>query len=130
MHILGIVLAAVAGFILGGAWYSPPLFGHAWARESGTPEAHNPDPKAQIQFFVILLVLLALAASVLSYALRWHGDAGAVAGLETGAVGSLLAVAVVGMDTLFERKSLRLFLINAGYYVVSFCVMGAIVGAL
>jgi len=130
MHILGIVLAAVAGFILGGAWYSPPLFGHVWARESGTPETHNPDPKAQIRFFVILLVLLALAALVLSQALRWHGEAGALSGLGTGAVGSLLAVAVVGMDTLFERKRLTLFLINAGYYVVSFCVMGAIVGAL
>ena len=130
MHILGIVLAAVAGFILGGAWYSPPLFGHVWARESGTPETHNPDPKAQIRFFVILLVLLALAALVLSQALRWHGEAGALSGLGTGAVGSLLAVAVVGMDPLFERKRLTLFLINAGYYVVSFCVMGAIVGAL
>src|ERR1700757_140142 len=101
MHILGIVLAAVAGFILGGAWYSPPLLGHAWARESGTPETHNPDPKAQLRFFVILLALLALAALVLAYVLRWRGDAGTVAGLETGAVGALLAVAVVGMDTLF-----------------------------
>ena len=130
MHILGIVLAAVAGFILGGAWYSPPLFGHVWARESGTPETHDPDPKAQIRFFVILLLLLALAALVLSYTLRWRGEAGALAGLETGAVGSLLAVAVVGMDTLFERKRLRLFLINAGYYALSFCTMGAIVGVL
>jgi hypothetical protein len=130
MHILGIVLAAVAGFILGGAWYSPPLFGHVWARESGTPETHNPDPKAQVRFFVILLVLLALVAAVLAYALAWRGAAGAVDGLEMGAVAAVLAVAVVGMDTLFERKRLRLFLINAGYYAASFCVMGAIVGAL
>lgn len=130
MHILGIVLAAAAGFILGGFWYSPIAFGHVWARESGTPETHNPDPKAQVRFFVILLVLLALVAAVLAYALSWRSTAGALAGLETGAVTALLAIAVVGMDTLFERKRLTLFLINAGYYALSFCVMGAIVGAL
>jgi hypothetical protein len=130
MHILGIVLAAAAGFILGGFWYSPIAFGHVWARESGTPETHNPDPKAQIRFFVILLVLLALVALVLAYALRSRGAAGVVDGLETGAVAAVLAVAVIGMDTLFERKRITLFLINAGYYVISFCVMGAIVGVL
>lgn len=33
------VAAAVAAFVLGGAWYSPALFGSAWMRASGiTPE--------------------------------------------------------------------------------------------
>lgn len=130
MHILGIVLAAVAGFVFGGLWYSPPAFGHMWARESGTPDTHNPDPKAQIRFFVILLVLLALVAVVLSRVMLWDDLRGAVNGFIIGALSGVLAIAVVGMDTLFERKSLKLFLINAGYYFISFCVMGAIVGLL
>lgn len=130
MHILGIILAAVAGFVLGGIWYSPPLFGHVWALESGTPETHNPDRKAQVRFFTILLVLLALVAAVLGYALSWRGAVGAIPGLRMGAVAALLAAAVVGMDTLFERKRMMLFLINAGYYALSFCVMGMIVGVI
>jgi len=130
MHILAIVLASVAGFVLGGFWYSPLLFGHVWARESGTPETHNPDPKAQIRFFVILLVLLALVASVFEQALRWRVAGGATEGLTVGGVGGVLAAAVVGMDTLFERKRPVLFLINAGYYLITFSVMGVIVGML
>jgi hypothetical protein len=131
MHILGILLAAAAGFILGGLWYSPALFGHVWARESGTPETHDPDPKAQIRFFVILLVLLAVAAAILDLILiHWTGTAHWSDGLTVGAVGGLLAAAVVGMDALFERKGLTLFLINAGYYLLTSCVMGVIVAVL
>ena len=131
MPILGILSAAVAGFILGGLWYSPALFGHVWARESGTPETHNPDPKAQIRFFVILLVLLAAAAATLSYIMmRWDGPVHWLDGLKVGALGGLLAGTVVGMDALFERKGPKLFLINAGYYLLGFCVMGVIVALL
>ena len=130
MQILAVVLAAVAGFILGGFWYSPFLFGHVWARESGTPETHNPDPKAQIRFSATLLALLALAALVLEQVLHWRGANGAAEGLTVGAVGGVLAAAVVGMDTLFERKRSVLFLINAGYYLIASGVMGLIVGVL
>ncbi|MEJ0030262.1 MAG: DUF1761 domain-containing protein [Bacteroidota bacterium] len=35
----------------------------------------------------------------------------------------------VGTHYLFERKSFKLFLINAGYSVVSLTVMGTIIGA-
>ena len=131
MHLIGILLAASAGFILGGLWYSPPVFGHIWARESGTPETHNPDPKAQIRFFVILLALLAVAAAILDLILtHWTGSAHWLDGLTVGAVGGFLAAAVVGMDALFERKGPKLFLINAGYYLLTSCVMGVIVALL
>jgi hypothetical protein len=35
----------------------------------------------------------------------------------------------LGVTYLFEHRSLKLFLINAGYQVVTFTVMGAILGA-
>lgn len=34
----------------------------------------------------------------------------------------------IGFTYLFERKSLKLFLINAGYHVLTFTVMGLILG--
>ena len=127
MHVLGIILCAIFGFMLGGLWYSPMLFANAWARESGTPNEHNPDPKAQIRFFAILLVLLMLAAAALDCIITsWAPGRGLTHGLAVGFIGSMLAVAVVGMDTLFERKSITLFLINSGYYLLTFCCMGVI----
>lgn len=126
-HLLGIVVSAVVMFALGGMWYSPMLFATAWARESGTPNEHNTDPKAQARFFIILLALLMLAAAVLDCVITsWAPGPGLGHGLAVGFIGGVLAAAVVGMDTLFERKSIQLFLINAGYYLLSFCIAGLI----
>lgn len=38
------------------------------------------------------------------------------------------ASAAMGITYLFERKSFKLFLINAGYHVVTFTIMGLILG--
>src|SRR5579863_4176344 len=109
-HLFAIVVSAVLMFALGGFWYSPMLFGHVWARESGTSEEHNPDPKAQARFFLILLALLMLAAGVLDCVITsWAPGPGLGHGLAVGFLGGVLAVAVIGMDTLFERKGLKLF---------------------
>ncbi len=37
--------------------------------------------------------------------------------------------ASLGINYLFERKSLRLFLINGGYNAVTYIVAGGIIGA-
>ena len=126
-HLLAILASAVVMFALGGLWYSPALFAHAWSRESGTPDEHTTDRKVQMRFFVVLLVLLMLAAAVLDCVITsWAPGPGLGHGLAVGFIGGTLAAAVVGMDTLFERKRLTLFLINAGYYMLSFCVAGVI----
>lgn len=130
-HLFAIVVSAVAMFALGGLWYSPLLFANAWARESGTPNEHNPDPKAQARFFLILLALLMLAAAVLDCIITsWAPGPGLGHGLAAGFIGGTLAVAVIGMDTLFERKSLKLFFINSGYYLIGFCATGVILALL
>ena len=126
-HFFGILVSAIGMFALGGTWYSPMLFAKAWARESGTPEEHNANPKVQIRFFTVLFLWLVLAAGTLDYVLgHWAPGDGIAHGLSVGFTGGILAAAVIGMDTLFERKSAKLFLINAGYYVLSFCAAGVI----
>jgi len=130
-HLLGIVIAAVVAFMLGAIWYSPMMFAHVWARESGTPTEHNNDPKVQARFMIILLALLLLAAAALDCVLDdWAPGQGLTHGVSVGFIGGVLAATVVGMDTLFERKSIKLFLINAGYYLISFTVMGFLVALL
>ena len=127
MQIIGIMVAAVLMFILGGIWYSPMLFAHAWSRETGITE-HKPTPKSMLRFSAVLLVFLLLSAAILACILTsWLPGHNWRHGLAVGFLGGVLAAAVVGMNTLFERKSLKLFLINAGYYLVGFCLMGVIV---
>ncbi len=43
--------------------------------------------------------------------------------------GLFLAVPVLGVNALFERKSTRYILINGGFWVVSFALMGGILSA-
>lgn len=53
--------------------------------------------------------------------LVWGIIAGALAGAGW-------IAAAMGVTYLFERRSMRFFLINAGYHVVSFIIIGGILG--
>jgi len=52
-------------------------------------------------------------------------------GLQTGLwIGLFWVATAYGVTYLFEQRSLRLWLINAGYYVALYALMGSIIGAL
>ncbi|MGA9852975.1 MAG: DUF1761 domain-containing protein [Gammaproteobacteria bacterium] len=127
LQIIGIVVAAVVMFIFGGIWYSPMLFAKAWARETGITE-HNPSPKSVARFSIILFGLSLLAAAILACILTdWVPGHTWLHGLAIGFLGGLLATVATGMNNLFERKRLALFLINGSYQVLGFCIMGILV---
>lgn len=124
---LAILAAAASTFLIGGIWYSPAVFHRTWMREMGLTDEQM---KAQggigrimgLSFVLELIMAFNLAAFIGPKASLSFGlFAGAAAGF--GWVGLAF-----GVTYLFERKSFRLFLINAGYHGVAFTVMGAILG--
>jgi hypothetical protein len=119
---LAVVVGAVASFLLGGLWYSPVLFGKAWQRETGlTDEQLKSGNMARI--FGLSLVLSLLAAWNFANFLGPRPSIGFAAGV--GASAGLLWVAgSFGINYLFERKSLKLFLINGGYHTFQFTLIG------
>ncbi|MEZ5500850.1 MAG: DUF1761 domain-containing protein [Steroidobacteraceae bacterium] len=122
---LAVAVAAVAGFPLGMIWYGP-LFGKAWMRETGVTEekARSANP-AKLYGTVLVLNLIAAWSMALVI-----GLAGWRTGLHVGLMIALTFVAVaLGINYLFEFRTLRLWLINSGYMVVFFSVMGLILGA-
>ncbi len=38
LNVTAILVATVSGFVVGGLWYSPLLFGNAWMRAAGISE--------------------------------------------------------------------------------------------
>lgn len=38
VNVLAVIVAALSSFLLGGLWYSTPLFGAAWRRAAAGPE--------------------------------------------------------------------------------------------
>lgn len=128
LNYLAILVATVSTFLLGGLWYSPLLFGNAWMREMCFT-AESLKAKGDVgrvmglSFVLELIMAFNLAAFIGAKASLSFGlFAGAAAGF------GWVALAF-GVTYLFERKSLCLFFINAGYHAVAFTIMGAILGA-
>jgi hypothetical protein len=122
---LGVLLAALATFLVGGLWYSV-LFAKVWQREAGVTDAQL--KRGTVRVFVGSFLLALVMAVVLA---AFIGDGGAGFGMLAGlAAGVAWVAAALGINYLFERRSLTLFAINASYNVVAFTAMGAIIGAL
>ena len=125
---LAILVATVSSFALGALWYSPALFGKAWQREAGlTDEQLARGNKARI--FGLTLVLAFLAAWNFA---NFLGPRPSIAfGAGVGASAGLLWVASsFGINYLFERRSLKLFLINGGYHTLQFTIIGLVLALL
>jgi hypothetical protein len=124
---VAVFAAAVSSFVLGGVWYSA-LFAKAWQKAAGLSDeqlkAGNP---ALIFGGSFVLALIASA----SFAVFLGAEIDAVTGALYGFTAGLCWVtASFGINYLFERKSLTLFLINGGYHTLQFTLIGAILGAL
>jgi hypothetical protein len=126
-NLLAIVTAALVTFAVGGLWYSPILFARAWMRECGlTEEQTRQAPMARV-FGLSLLAALVMAANLAAFL---GAKATLSFGLFAGAATGLGWVAMsLGVTYLFEQRSLKLWLIDAGYQVLSYTLMGGILGA-
>jgi hypothetical protein len=124
---LSVIVATIAAFILGSLWYSPVLFGKVWQKELGLSDEKIKNANMAV-IFGTSFVLEFIAALVLEMFLG--PDANVVTGIIAGAlVGIAWIATAIGTNYLFARKSFRLFLIDSGYFVVFFIVMGGILGA-
>lgn len=122
-----ILVATLSSFAVGSLWYSPILFGKAWMKENGFTDE---DLKKGLPMPVIMgttFVLSFIGALALAMFLGPESDLffGIFAGFMVGLVWVGFSF---GINYLYEMKSFRHFLINAGYNTVVFTIMGAILG--
>lgn len=126
INFVAVIAAALSMFLIGGVWYSPILFGKQWLKEMGKDESFldtgNPKVIFGGSFVLALIMAFNLAGFVSSYqSWTWGLIGGVLAGLGWVALS-------IGVIYLFERRSIKMFLINAGYMVISYSVMGLILG--
>ena len=127
INYLAVLVSAVSCFIIGGLWYSPILFAKIWMKEASISEE---EIKQTNMFKIFGLSFLLTVIITFNLAAFLGPDAGVSWGMTAGALAGIGWVATsLGILYLFERRSLKLFLINAGYLVVSFVVAGGIIGA-
>jgi hypothetical protein len=128
-HWLAIILAALAGFLVGGLWYGP-LFGKAWMKARGLSEEELKGGANMPLIFGTTFVLNLIAAFMLDHLYQTYD---APVGLHYSLViASIIGVGFIatsiGVNYLFSRMPRSLFLIDAGYWIVIYLVMGAIFG--
>ena len=121
-----VILAALSAFAIGSLWYSPLLFGKFWQKEIKLSDEDIKDANMPL-IFGSSFVLNVIAALVLDMFIGKEATAGfgAIAGF---LVGIAWVATSLGINYLFARKTLKLYFIDAGYFVVFFPVMGLILG--
>jgi hypothetical protein len=125
---LAVIAAGISAFMLGGLWYAPPLLGKAWQSAAGLSDEQLAGGKPLL-IFGGAAVLSILAAAVFSLFLGPRPELGFAIGAGLSA-GLCWVAASLGIFYLFERRPLRLWLINGGYAAVQFTLYGAILSLL
>lgn len=127
VNIWAVLTAAIAAFILGGIWYAPPVFGKIWCKANGKeltaekPKGHNPF------VYVVAFIFYFISAAVFALFLEPPTQLGYAVG--AGLLTGLGWVAMsFGINYVFAQRSIKLFLIDAGYHTLQFVVYGLVLG--
>ena len=122
-----VVLCAVLNLALGALWYSPLLFYDAWKRENKLTDTDFKQIRMGKLYSLSFIFSL-----VISYNMAFF-----LGGAETDWVWGLTAGFLTGFGwcamiftiiALFELKSWKYILVNSGYIIVYFSLIGCILG--
>ena len=131
VNLWSVLVAAVATMILGFLWYSPLLFAKPWTVAMG----YDPNDKAKMdemrkgagKLYGITFVASLISAFVLAKIIDVTTVNSALYGMKIGFAVWLGFVTTVQLtSTLFKKRPIKLYLIDTGYQLVCYLVMGAI----
>ena|SRR5690348_4327921 len=128
INIWAVIVSAVVAFVVGALWYSPLLFAKQWMQAHGhTPEKLAAMQKqAQRAYAVSFICFLVMAGAMGLLVAITHMSA-VSAGIKLGVLCWLGFAATIGLTAnLYSGLPLKAFLIDAGYQLVYFVLMGAI----
>ena len=138
VNYLAVIVAAIVLFALGGLWYSPALFAKRWIALQGRTEEQMRADAARsnmpvmylLAFITSLIIAWGIAVLANSFVPRHPTSAGdwALRGVKLGFFCWFAFVMPTSFATsLFSMKPRQLWLIDAGYNLVSFVIAGAII---
>jgi hypothetical protein len=131
VNLWAVLVAAVSTMVVGFLWYSPVLFAKPWTVLMG----YDPNDKAKMdemrksmgKSFGISFVASLIAAFVLGKIIEVTTVDSALYGMKIGFAVWLGFVTTVQLTAkLFGNQPTKLYLINTGYQLVCYLVMGAI----
>jgi len=130
MEFLEPVIGGIAAFLLGFLWYTA-LFGKVWQAETGITDEEARKGIA-LTHGLALLMMIFLSFGV-NFIIGMHKveDQTFVHGAFHGMMAALsFCVPAIAINYLYQKKSLKLFLIDAAYVVAFLALSGGVMSAL
>ncbi len=121
---LTIIVAALAGFLVGGLWYGP-LLGKAWMAQHGFTEEELAKGN-MVKIYGTTFALSIVSAVFLGHLLAHFDPAPRQTMMISSGIALGFIIPALGTNYLFSRASLTLFLIDAGYWLAFYTAMGAV----
>ena len=129
VNLWAVLAAGVACMMVGFLWYSPLLFARPWMVLMG----YDPDDKAKLEqirqsagkMYGVAFIVNLISAFALGKIIGLASAHTALYGMETGLavwLGFVTTVQLTG--AMLNRKPAKLYLIDTGYQLVSYVVMG------
>lgn len=126
INYLAVVVAAVAHFAFGAAWYS--LLAEPWVAGIGKTMAEMEQGTSALPYILSFVGLL-VAAFGLAWLIGRLGAQTLAGGAKLGGLLALVFIAAyMAVNYGFQNRPLTLWLIDAGYAVIGMAIMGAILG--
>ena len=156
INFLAVIVAGLSTMVIGSVWYNEKVFGAAWMRETGMTKEKAKGANLLKIFGLSILFAIMIAFVMQFMVIHQFGAMGMVGGdieaakpsyeafmadyehsyrtfkhgmLHGAMVGVFMGLPIVGTNALYEMKSGKYILINSGYWIICFAIMGGIICA-
>ena len=124
------IIGAIAAFMLGFGWYTF-AFGKAWQAETGLSDEDAQKDMARTHGLAFLMIVL--LSFGINYMINFHPieqQTFTHGGFHGAQLAAMFALPAMAINYLYQRKSLKLFLIDAAYVLAFMALSGAVMAAL
>lgn len=156
INFIALLLAGIVTLVVGFIWYHPNVFETIWMKENNLTQEELKTGNMLKIFGLTYVFSLMITMTLMSLTIHQSGAVGMVGGpplladakpsfaafmadygtayrtFKHGALhgflsGLFFAFPVIGINSLFERKSWKYILIHAGFWIVTLTLMGGII---
>lgn len=122
-----VLTATVIVFLLGGLWYAPHFFGRPGIIAEDAEMFGGPARRMDL-ILVVAFIMQWTQASLLAAILGPNSTL--MLGVQVGMLIALFFISTaIAFHYVFEKRPFSHQLVNGGYHLVSFSIMGAIIGS-
>lgn len=130
VNYLAIFVCGIISLGISALWHSPLLLGRTWVDEGDKSEEELKKGRHSIKTYAISLLSNLFIAFSLAQLLASTGSSTMAEGIRLAFLCWIgFIVAPMFINSLFERKSFKLILVDSGYHLIAMIVYGIILGA-